>query len=132
MGKTNLAAVPVGQIMGTPPVVISPGATVKVALQTLVNKKIAGAPIVNGNMQLVGVVSERDVLLQAASGSLDNILKYVENPDHINKSTTLKEAIIQMVKNNRKWLTVVDDRLKVVGVISRRDLLKVLLANENT
>lgn len=126
----DLATIPVSDIMTPSPTTVRSDASVRTAIQTLVDKKIAGVPIVNEANQLVGVVSENDLLLLAASGHLSHRLQYKENPDFIRADSTLKEALVKMIKLKRKWFPVLDDANKIIGVIARRDLLKVLLGQD--
>jgi len=130
MDNKKLSEIPVHTIMSTPAITIFETNSVLNVMKILINKKIAGAPVINAGNKLVGVISERDILLQAASGDLHAQYKFVKNPEFLTRYITLKDAIITMVKNNRKWLPVVDDTMYIHGVISRRDLMKVILDNE--
>ena len=123
----TLALVPVREFMTSPVVSIPPTATLKIALQTLVNKKITGIPVVNESEQLIGVVTECDLLLQAAVGTLSRPVQFSKGGDSISPDCTLKDVLVKMVKARRKWLPVVSSSGHVEGVIARRDLLKVML-----
>ncbi|MEI6126581.1 MAG: CBS domain-containing protein [Pseudomonadota bacterium] len=127
---TNLAGIPVSSIMTPSPTTVRSNAEVKAAIRILVNRKITGVPVVNEKNQLVGVVSENDLLLLAASGSMSRPLQYTKNPDFVRAKTTLKEALIKMIQLKRKWFPVLDDTNKIIGIIARCDLLKVLLEKD--
>lgn len=76
------------------------------------------------------MVSENDLLLMAASGRMSHALQHTQNPDVVTPDTTLKEALVKMIRQKRKWFPVVDSEKKVVGVLARADLLRVLLEKE--
>ncbi len=130
-GHEDLASIPVSSIMTPNPTMVKANASIRFAVQTLIEKKITGMPVVDDHDHLVGVVSENDLLLLAASGRMSRALQYTKDPDFIRADTTLKEALIKMIKYKRKWFTVLDDQKKIVGVIARCDLLKMLLEKEN-
>jgi len=123
---SGLAAIPVSQCMTTTVVKIGERTTVKTAIKTLLKKQVAGIPVVNDREELVGVVSEKDLLLQAASGSIKKAVQFCTTPESFMPDTTFKEALVTMVRDNRKWLPVIDERKKVLGIVARRDLLRVL------
>jgi CBS domain-containing protein len=130
-GHDDLANIPVASIMTPDPTTVKANASIRVAVQTLIEKRITGVPVVDDHNNLVGVVSENDLLLLAASGRMSRALQYTKEPDFLQADATLKEALIKMIKCKRKWFPVLDDKKKIVGVIARCDLLKALLEQEN-
>jgi osmoprotectant transport system ATP-binding protein len=122
-----IADILVSDVMNKHPITVKENTKLKIAIQTLVNKRIAGAPVITEHGTIVGVTSEKDLLVAAASGAHNTPLPYAAKIDVINKNAKLKDALMIILKNNRKWLPVVDDHKKVVGILARRDLLGVFL-----
>ena len=95
-------------------------------LKLLLTKGISGAPVVNENSDLVGVVTEFDLLL-----AIDHVGEQVpiskimtEGASWVSPDTSLDEARELMLGHNWRRLPVVEDG-KIVGVLSRRDILRV-------
>lgn len=127
----NLAKTPISVIMNPSVVTISETSNIKIAMQIMVNQKISGMPVVNDAGHLIGVLSEKDLLLSSASEKLDSPIKFTKPPDYATPDSTLKDALVKLLKQNRKWLPVVDSKKIPVGIIARRDLLQVFLSQEN-
>ena len=95
-------------------------------LKLLLTKGISGAPVVNENSDLIGVVTEFDLLL-----AIDHVGEQVpiskimtEGASWVSPDTSLDEARELMLGHNWRRLPVVEDD-KIVGVLSRRDILRV-------
>ncbi|MEZ0319112.1 MAG: MFS transporter [Pyrobaculum sp.] len=108
-------------------ITISPNASLRDAVELMAKNNIGFLPVVEGG-KLVGIISESDVLkIVAKDGGLNKpVAEYVNtNPITVNKNATLRDAAELMVKHNIRHLPVVDDG-KVVGIISIKDILKVI------
>jgi len=84
-----------------------------------------GFPVVNSEGLLVGVVTRRDLLAPEYAGS-ESVRQVVRRaPVVVFEDSTLRDAADHMVVNEVGRLPVVsrDETLKVVGIISRSDLL---------
>ena len=95
-------------------------------LKLLVTKGISGAPVVDKESRMVGLVTEFDLLL-----ALDHVGEQVpiarimtEGVSSVSPDTSLDEARELMIGHNWRRLPVVEDD-KIVGVLSRRDILRV-------
>jgi CBS domain-containing protein len=127
----------------------------KEAIKLLVEKKISGLPVVNQDGKLVGVLSEADLMWQETGVDLppyfmflDSVI-YLENPARYEKELhkalgqtveevmsdraisikgdrPLKEAAHLMHKREVRRLPVVDDAGKVVGIITRGDIVRTM------
>jgi CBS domain-containing protein len=63
------AAVPVAEVMSRNVYACGPDEDVLEALQTMENKKVRRLPVIDGNGQLVGILSMDDIVLHAESGA---------------------------------------------------------------
>ncbi len=126
----GLANIPVSSIMTPHPATIGCQASIRAAVEKVIEKRVAGLPVVDEQGRLVGVVSENDLLLLAASGRMSRALQCTREVDSLTPDTTLKQALIRMIRLKRKWFPVIDDRGKVIGVLARADILRALLENE--
>ncbi|MFB6274830.1 MAG: CBS domain-containing protein [Halothece sp.] len=148
----------VTDVMTANPAVVQPNTPLKEAIKLLVEKKISGLPVVNEAGKLVGVLSEADLMWQETGVDpppyfmfLDSVI-YLENPSRYEKELhkalgqtveevmtdraisitgdrSLKEAAKLMHKREIRRLPVVDEDQKVVGIITRGDIVRTM-ANE--
>jgi CBS domain-containing protein len=136
----------VRDVMTTKVVSVAPEATLKQAVQLLAEHDITAMPVLDERGELVGVLSEADVLL-------DSFLpdpRAHETPVHLRggpalvrvvevmsrhvltvpAGADLAEAADLMVSTVAKSLPVVEDN-RVVGMLSRRDLIAVLARRDD-
>jgi CBS domain-containing protein len=66
--KAFLYAIEIGRVMSQPPIVIGPDASIEDAARTMAEAKIGCLPVVEDD-QLVGIVTETDVLRWVAEGA---------------------------------------------------------------
>jgi CBS domain-containing protein len=117
-------------IMSTEVLTIREGATLEEALKILINNRITGLPVVNAENEMTGMVSEYDIMTQIAEmPSLDKAdlsvpCKYAGGTTSVATTTGLKDIIDHFIKLKYRRLPVVDKRNKLVGIITRRDLMR--------
>jgi CBS domain-containing protein len=111
-------------LMTTSVVVTTPEDPVAVAAAAMVQRKVGSALIMQGRF-LAGILTERDVLRAAASGSdltTSPVSAWMtKDPESASPDTTLEEAAQLMLLHGFRHLPVVDGRV-VLGVVSLRDL----------
>jgi predicted transcriptional regulator len=102
---------------------------IEVAIQLLLKNRISGAPVVDEDRKLIGVLSEKDCLRIFANGAY-NVLpgaiveQYMSRSVHtIDEDADLFTAADVFLKNPFRRLPIVDDDGRLVGQISRRDVL---------
>jgi predicted transcriptional regulator len=92
-------------------------------------------PIVT-DKKLVGMVSLIDFMRKIGNASLDNADPVYQtqvdeimtlNPIKINANSTIKDAIELLLSGNIHALVVTNDKNEVVGMLSTKDFLKILL-----
>ncbi|MCL0074753.1 CBS domain-containing protein [Thermodesulfovibrionales bacterium] len=105
---------------------VSSGDNVGDVIRTMAEKNI-GCVIVKENGDILGIFTERDILMCHAKGiSLNNeIVKDVmtKNPLTFDKATDVSVALTVMCGKNIRYLLVATDD-KVDGVISFRDIIR--------
>jgi len=115
--------------MSTELLTVQEGASVEEALKILLNNKITGLPVVNKTNDLVGVVSEYDIMVQISEANVEKVnlsvpFKYSPVAKTIQGNTSLEEIIDIFISLKYRRLLVVDDKNKLTGIITRRDLMK--------
>jgi CBS domain-containing protein len=116
--------VTVRELMTTLVVAASPDETVAAAAAAMVRQKVGSALIMQGRF-LAGILTERDVLRAAASGS-DLTRSPVSawmttDPESASPETTAEDAGQLMLLHGFRHLPVMEGRA-VCGVVSLRDL----------
>jgi CBS domain-containing protein/sugar phosphate permease len=125
--RKKLSAKAVKEVMKSPPVTLYPQATLADAAKTMAEKNIGFVVLTEGD-KLVGVVSERDVVKALASGMpLNTPLEKIATKKviTIEPDKSVVEAADLMAENKIRHL-VIAERGKVVGVVSLRDLVRLL------
>ena len=111
----------------TDPFYLSPTNSVKEALDVMANYRISGVPIVDEEMTLVGILTNRDVRFEE---DLEQDIKNVMTPKE--KLITGKEHIsmddaLEKMKNARiEKLPIVNDEFKLTGLITIKDIEKAI------
>ncbi len=116
-------------IMTTDVIVVKRDTPLSVVVEILVDNNITGLPVVNDDWTLAGIISEKDVLSLVYASEDDSakvedfmtkdVVSFEQNEDLI--------AICEcLVNNNFRRVPILADG-KLVGVISRRDIIKYIL-----
>jgi hypothetical protein len=114
------AAVAARDVMTTSVVSVSPDESVDEAARLLTFHDISGLPVCEGG-RIVGVVSEADLI--GKSGS--TVGEVMTSPAvTVAESTTLEHVAEQLTQQRIRRLPVVDASGNLVGVVSRRDVLR--------
>ena len=107
-------------------VTVSPDATARDAIVTLLDNRISGAPVIDDDGVLVGVISEFALLAVFYDGTLSETrVSELMSPDPISvsESSSLEHAANLLIDQRIRRLPVVNQN-RVVGIIGRRDLLR--------
>ena len=117
---------------------VTPGTRLSEAVETLLSHRLTGAPVVDDEKKLIGFLSEQDCLAPLIVSSY-----HCEGEPLVHEvmSTTLVTVTPQepitsvaelMTKSTPKIYPVVDDMRKLVGTITRSDVLKALVSQVET
>ena len=105
-----------------------PESTVSEIADMMDLKDIGAVPIVDENSQLLGVVSERDIVRKLVKNGRDSDLVTAKDimtsqVITVTKKTSQIEALRLMKSNNIRHLPIVDGSNKLLNFISFRDIL---------
>ena len=128
--KANVADMPVAQFMTKQVIPLYADTTIRSAIHTFFKHQISGAPVVDQDGVLKGVVSEHDLLLQAATKDLDSTISYTSPAITVKVDARLKDLTVLFYKKKIKRIPVMGAGQRVVGVVSRIDLLTQLALSE--
>jgi CBS domain-containing protein/rubredoxin len=110
-------------VMTADPVTFSPDTSVHEAAQTLAEHRISGAPVVDSDGGIVGIVSEYDLIARTGTTVRDVMTRAVISvPD----TATIDRIRALLVTQRLKRVPVVNTQGQLVGLISRADLVREL------
>ncbi len=117
-------------IMSSDLVRAEPGAALTEAAQAMDARRVGAALVFEGE-RLVGIFTERDVLHAVARGDLESTVSQwmTHHPETIEASDTTGHAAAMMIHGGFRHLPVAREG-QVVGIISIRDLIRVVLDDE--
>ncbi len=105
--------------------------TIEDALKILINNRITGLPVVDKKGKMTGVISEYDILSQISKAKKKNStvfqdkILFSKKVDAITENTPLSIIVKEFIDTKYRRLPVIDKDGKLVGIITRRDLMKV-------
>lgn len=107
---------------------------INVVIKSLLDNRISGAPVLNDNGQVVGLIDDKDCLkilfgnaynrLPTTSDTVSSYMSNVMKTISVNQS--ILDAASVFVSTPYKRLMVMDKNNKLVGQISRRDVLRAI------
>ena len=112
-----------------PRATLTPDSDIYGALARLLKKRLTGAPVVDDEGTLLGMLTERDCLKVLVGGALDGlptgkVSDYMTAPaQSIPPTATLFDIAHIFLTRSFRNLPVVDEGGRVIGQVSRRDML---------
>lgn len=149
----------VADAMSRDPIVVRPQTPLNEAIQILAERRFSGLPVVDDADQLVGIISETDLMWQETGVTppayimfLDSVI-YLKNPTTyerdlhkalgqtvgevmsrdpitISPDKLLKDAAQIMHDRSVHRLPVLDAEGKVVGILTRGDIIRAMAASQ--
>lgn len=145
----------VKEVMVIAPITVKPSDLVETVLKLLEEKHISGLPVVDDQGQVVGVVSEADLLFKEKPIRMPLYLTFLDSiiylepldkfkqqlkknlgvlvedvmtskPNTISSDAPVSQAAELMLTKRINRLPVLDETGKLVGIVTRNDLLKAL------
>ena len=105
-----------------------PDSTVSEIADMMDLQDIGAVPIINENNQLIGVVSERDIVRKLVKNGRDSDLVTAKDimtskVITVTKKTSQIDALKLMQTNKIRHLPIIDDNQKLINFISHRDIV---------
>jgi CBS domain-containing protein len=149
----------VADAMSRDPIVVRPETPLNEAIQLLAERRISGLPVVDDAGQLVGIISETDLMWQETGVDpppyimfLDSVI-YLKNPAQyerdlhkalgqtvgevmsrdpitVSPDKPLKEAAQLMHERSVHRLPVLDAQGQVIGILTRGDIIRAMAASQ--
>lgn len=107
---------------------------INVVIKSLLDNRISGAPVIDDSGQVIGLIDDKDCLnvlfgnvYNRLPTTTDTVSNYMSN---VMKSISINQNILDVasvfISSPYKRLLVMDDDNKLVGQISRRDILRAI------
>jgi len=128
-----LANISVREYMTPNPIVFRPNMDVYEAIRKLLDQRTTGAPVVDDHGKVIGAFSELDCLRIVVTSAYfedmgGKVSEYMtEDVTVVDVDASIVEVAELFAKSNLRHFPVLEDG-KLVGVISRVDVLKALVA----
>lgn len=149
----------VADAMSRDPIVVRPETPLNEAIRILAERRVSGLPVVDDANQLVGVISETDLMWQETGVTpppyimlLDSVI-YLKNPAQyerdlhkalgqtvgevmssdpitISPDKPLKEAAQLMHEREVRRLPVLDAQGQVIGILTRGDIVRTMATSQ--
>ena len=146
--------------MSRDPIVMRPETPLNEAIQILAERRISGLPVVDDAGQLVGIISETDLMWQETGVTppayimfLDSVI-FLKNPAQyerdlhkalgqtvgevmsrdpvtISPDKPLKDAAQLMHEKEVRRLPVIDAQDQVIGILTRGDIVRAMAASQD-
>ncbi|MBX3015705.1 MAG: IMP dehydrogenase [Caldilineaceae bacterium] len=107
------------------PYTISSDATIGQAKRVMLRNDIGGLMVTNGNGKVIGIVTQRDLLL--APADQPSVQTVMTRHDHLisgKPNTSLEEARTLLHQHRLEKLPLLDDAGNLVGLITAQDVIK--------
>lgn len=129
----------VDKYMARDEITLSPEMTINEAINIMLTHKITGAPVLDKSRKIIGMLTEKDCLHLIVDGAYNNMPYYDKTVANymspVVKTVSIDHDILDVANeflttNFRKFPVVSDGKL--VGQVSRRDILKAIRDLKNT
>jgi predicted transcriptional regulator len=125
---------PISKYMATSLITFTPDSNIMEVVNILLEKRITGAPVLNGKREVVGIIDDKTCLKllvaseyynspvsqQTVSYFMDDVMMTVQ------EDLSIAEAANIFLETKYKRLIVLDKDGRLVGQISRRDILRAI------
>ena len=109
------------------PFYLCPDNHVSEALELMARYRISGCPVVNDDHTLVGIITNRDIRFEKDADKLISEIMTSENLVTAHAGIKMDDAEAILRKHKIEKLPLVDDNHKLVGLITIKDIEKVIV-----
>ena len=126
----------ISQILTRDVISINEDKTIYNAIKLLAKNNIGALPVLNNNMELCGIISERDIIREISNNLSVNFKKSFINTIMtsvvitINRNTKSEDIMDIMSKNKIRHIPIIENKL-LIGIVSIGDVVKRLLEKFN-
>lgn len=134
--NSNNENILISQLLTRDVISISENKTIYKAIKLLGKNNIGALPVLNNNMQLCGIISERDIIKNMSNNTSVDFKKSFVNSIMtsvvitINRNIKSEDIMDIMSKNKIRHIPIVENKL-LIGIVSIGDVLKRLLEKFN-
>ena len=134
--NSNNENILISQLLTRNLVSINENKTTYNAIKLLTTNNIGALPVLNDNMELSGIISERDIIREISDNLSVNFKKsniksiMTSKVITINKNTKSETIMDIMSKNKIRHIPIVENKL-LIGIVSIGDVVKRLLEKFN-
>ncbi len=113
-------------------ITFTPETNALTAIQTLLKNKISGAPVVDADDNLVGILSEKDCMRTIMESSYHDEMGALvselmsSDVETINEDASIFDVAGKFLNSRFRRFPVMDSDDQLVGQISRRDILRAI------
>ena len=121
--------VSIKNIMNKKVVTVKQKATMQELSRTLIGNRLSGVLVVDEKKNLVGFVSERDVIMAISAGTLLNAKVkdvMIKNVVTVKENVSAEEVSKVFTAHPFRYIPVIRKR-NIIGIISRKDVIEKLL-----
>lgn len=115
-----------------------PDETIKEVSLKMLKNKISGLPIIDNSGKIVGIISQTDIVKLSEKYNekeleklkVEEIIKRKRRLIVARENTSIKRLIKLMIKHDISRIPIVDKEYKVIGIVSKLDILKIFYKEE--
>jgi len=113
-------------------VVAKEGSSTEEVLRLLVNHKVTGLPVVDSQGRMIGMVTEYDIMVRLSESKrpdaefFRSATPFTKKVEAVTESAPLAEVLDRLVSLRVRRLPVVNGGGELVGIISRKDVMRAL------
>ncbi len=130
-GKSKYELVTQYMVRSSDMITFSPDQTIQEVIDIIIDKRISGAPVLDGQRRLVGIISEKDCLKVIVDQAYHNLpMSNRKVADYMTAKVKILSPDSNVVEAANEFLNTPIRRLPIVengvllGQVSRRDILK--------
>lgn len=119
-------------IMSTDLLTVEANSSLEDVVKLIVSERVTGVPVVDSEGRMVGVCSDYDIIRQFSKAKrkerdvFRKKIDYSKKVETVTTETLLSEIAEKFVTMKYRRLPVIDQEGRLVGIITRRDMMKVL------